>query len=31
MYELVVQINGKKKHAIMVETGIEEDEAITQC
>ena len=31
MYELVVQINGKKKHAIMVETGIEEDDAITLC
>ena len=31
MYELVVQINGKKKHAIMVETGIEEDDAIKLC
>ena len=31
MYELVVQINGKKKHAIMVETGIEENVAIKLC
>ena len=31
VYELVIQINGKKKHAINVKTGIEEDEVKEIC
>ena len=31
VYELVIQINGKKRHALIVNTGIEEDEVKEIC
>lgn len=31
VYELVIQINGKKRHALTVNTGIEEDEVKEIC